>query len=162
MFTNLNNVAAGDTVMYDWYYAAGRVSELSNITSSLESATSDNLKESGNSLVLTDDYTITDFLEAPIMNFHSYCSRLIKKSGTNAPLHLGIREILPKNFTIIEDKIYEGEIFRKFFYGFRKDTLKKYGSFYMTLNDKHESVLSLIKKLSIGNMVQSLFQVMFY
>jgi len=108
----------------------------------------DQMRDEVISKISSDDYTITDFLEAPIMNFHSYCSRLIKKSGTNAPLHLGIREILPKNFTIIEDKIYEGEIFRKFFYGFRKDTLKKYGSFYMTLNDKHESVLSLIKKLS--------------
>lgn len=60
MFTNLNNVAVGKTVMFDWYYAAGAVSELSEITSSLESETSRNLQESGTSLVLSSDYTITD------------------------------------------------------------------------------------------------------
>ena len=60
MFTNLNNVAAGQTVMFDWYYAAGAVSELSDITSSLEQATSTNLQENSTSLVLADDYTITD------------------------------------------------------------------------------------------------------
>ena len=60
MFTNLNNVAAGQTVMFDWYYAAGAVSELSDITSSLEQATSTNLQENSTSLVLADNYTITD------------------------------------------------------------------------------------------------------
>ncbi|RBQ28461.1 DUF4347 domain-containing protein [Aliarcobacter vitoriensis] len=60
MFTNLNNVEAGKTVMFDWYYAAGAVSELSDITSSLESETSRNLQESSTSLVLSSDYTITD------------------------------------------------------------------------------------------------------
>lgn len=108
----------------------------------------DQMRDDVISKISSEEHSITDFLDAPIMNFHSFCSRLIKKSGTNAPLYLGIKEILLKNFTILEDKFYEGEIFRKFFYGFRKDTLKKYGSLYMTLNDNHESVLSLIRKLS--------------
>ena len=108
----------------------------------------DQMRDEVISKISSDNLTITDFLEAPVMNFHSFCSRLIKNSGTHAPLYLGIREILPKNFTILEDSIYEEEIFRKFYYGFRKDTLKKYGSFYMTLNDGHDAVLSLIKKLS--------------
>lgn len=60
MFTNLNNVEVGKTVMFDWYYAAGAVSELSDITSSLESETSKNLQESSTSLILSSDYTITD------------------------------------------------------------------------------------------------------
>ena len=45
----------------------------------------DQMRDEVISKISSDDYTITDFLEAPIMNFHSYCSRLIKKSGTNAP-----------------------------------------------------------------------------
>ncbi|WNL33773.1 DUF4347 domain-containing protein [Arcobacter cryaerophilus gv. pseudocryaerophilus] len=60
MFTNLNNVEVGKTVMFDWYYAAGAVSELSDITSSLGQATSTNLQESSTSLVLSDNFTITD------------------------------------------------------------------------------------------------------
>lgn len=108
----------------------------------------DQMRDEVISKISSENNTITDFLEAPIMNFHSFCSRLIKNYGTNAPMYLGIKEILPKNFTILEDKIYESEIFRKFFYGFRKNTLKKYSSYYMTINDGCESVLSLIKQLS--------------
>ncbi|HMS32500.1 MAG TPA: UvrD-helicase domain-containing protein [Ignavibacteria bacterium] len=108
----------------------------------------DQMRDDVISNISSEKHSITDFLEAPIMNFHSFCTRLIKKSGANAPLYLGIRETLLKNFAILEDNFYESEIFRKFFYGFRKITLKKYGSVYMTLNDNHESVLSLIRKLS--------------
>lgn len=99
------------------------------------------------SKISSDSHTVTEFLDAPILNFHAFCLRLIKSSGTNAPMYLGIREMLPGNFTIIEDQFYEGEIFRKFFYGFRKNTMKRYRPVYLTLNDDHESVLSLIRKL---------------
>lgn len=89
MFTNLNNVATGQTVMFDWYYAAGAVSELSDITSSLEQATSTNLQENSSSLVLADDYTITDLDSTDSVNV------TVSSVQINTPTGL----TLPANYT---------------------------------------------------------------
>lgn len=108
MFTNLNNVAAGDTVMYDWYYAAGRVSELSNITSSLESATSDNLKESGNSLVLTDDYTITDLDLTDVVNVAVSSVVVTPPNGLTIPANY-TNEIIKGMLNINSNPVIDGD-----------------------------------------------------
>ena len=44
----------------------------------------DQMRDEVISKISSENNTITDFLEAPIMNFHSFCSRLIKNYGTNA------------------------------------------------------------------------------
>ncbi len=85
MFTNLNNINASQTVMFDWYYAAGAVSELSNITSSLEHAASTNLQEHSSSLVLTDDYTITDIDLTDEVNVAVSSVQVTLPSGVSLP-----------------------------------------------------------------------------
>ncbi len=95
MFTNLNNVNASQTVMFDWYYAAGAVSELSNITSSLEHAASTNLQENSSSLVLTDDYTITDIDLTDEVNVAVSSVQVTLPSGLTLPS--GYTEEIIKN-----------------------------------------------------------------
>ena len=85
MFTNLNNINASQTVMFDWYYAAGAVSELSNITSSLEHAASTNLQEHSSSLVLSDDYTITDLDVTDEVNVAVSSVQVTLPSGLTLP-----------------------------------------------------------------------------
>lgn len=97
------------------------------------------------------DIFITDLLEAPIMNFHSFCMRFLKKNGLNAPGLLGIDEILAGNFDVAEDDNYENELFRKFYLRFRKKTFRKFENIYKSLGNDQDAVLSIIKKLcSIG------------
>ncbi|MBS1518783.1 MAG: UvrD-helicase domain-containing protein [Bacteroidetes bacterium] len=97
------------------------------------------------------DVNITDLLEAPVLNFHAYCMRFLKKHGLNAPRILGINEMLTGNFNVAEESVYENEIFRKFYLAFRKNTFGKYGNIYKSLDDDYSPVLSIIKKLcSLG------------
>jgi len=97
------------------------------------------------------EVSITDLLEAPVLNFHSYCLRFLKKYGLKAPSILGISEMLTGNFNVAEENIYESELFRKFYLKFRKSNFRKYESIYKSLSYDYETVLSSIKKLcSIG------------
>jgi superfamily I DNA/RNA helicase len=90
---------------------------------------------------------ISDLLEAPIMTFHSFCTRILKKSGTNSPSYLGLDEYLSGNFNVLEEKSFEEEIFRKYFLNFSKLNREKYESILDSLEGKHDSVLNIIKKL---------------
>ena len=92
--------------------------------------------------------SITDFLDAPIINFHSLCARLLKNYGTDSPKYLGLNEILAGSFNIIENHAYETEIFRKFFLKFKEETINEYENIYLSINDNHSVVLNIIKKLS--------------
>ena len=97
------------------------------------------------------DVNITDLLEAPVLNFHAFCLRFLKKHGLNSPKLLGINEMLTGNFNVTENEVYENEVFRKFYLRFRKDNFKKYAGIYKSLGDDFGSVHSIIKKLcSIG------------
>jgi ATP-dependent helicase/nuclease subunit A len=93
------------------------------------------------------EISITDFLEAPILNFHSFCTRLLKNFGTDSPSHLQIDESLSKNFSIIEDRFYESELFANFFSRFKKENSEKYKNIFLSLNDDSKTVLVIIKKL---------------
>lgn len=95
-----------------------------------------------------DKISITDLLEAPIMNFHSLCSRILKADGSIVPEYLGINETLSANFNIIEDTSFEPELFRKFYHIFEKEHLKKYEKIFQSLDDDTNCVLYVIKKLS--------------
>ncbi|MDQ3020897.1 MAG: ATP-dependent helicase [Bacteroidota bacterium] len=90
---------------------------------------------------------VTDFLEAPILNFHALCTKILKKSGADSPKHLGISEMLAGNFNILESRYYEGEFFGKFFTGFKKKTLQTYKHIYSALNEDPKKVLNAIKQL---------------
>lgn len=93
------------------------------------------------------DLPVTDFIEAPILNFHSLCAKILKNFGSDSPGFLGINEIIPYNFSIVESKYYETELFRKFFSVFKKEKEKKYSKILLSIEDKHSVVLSAIKKL---------------
>lgn len=105
--------------------------------------------------VVTADYkkeiNVTELLEAPVLNFHAYCLRFLKKYGLKAPSIIGLDDILTGNFNIAEESEYESELFRKFYQKFRKNTFRKYENIYKSLKNDFSSVLNAIKKLcSIG------------
>ncbi len=91
---------------------------------------------------------ITEILEAPILNFHALCVRILKNSGSKSAKRLGINEEVTSNFTIIENDGFEKEVFRKFFLMFRNKTYNKYEDIYLGLNNKTDSVLNIIKFLA--------------
>ena len=94
---------------------------------------------------------ISRLLEAPIMTFHAFCSRLLKKSGMNSPSYLGLDEFISGNFSLAEDSSFEEEMFRKFFMTFSGINNEKYESIQYALEGKVNDVLSVIKKLcSVG------------
>lgn len=104
MFTNLNNVEVGKTVMFDWYYAAGAVSELSDITSSLESETSKNLQESSTSLILSSDYTITDLDITDEVNVDVTSVLVTPPNGLTIPVNY-TNDILKNMLSIISNPV---------------------------------------------------------
>ncbi|MDQ3193663.1 MAG: UvrD-helicase domain-containing protein, partial [Bacteroidota bacterium] len=97
---------------------------------------------------LSRSVSISKLLEAPIMTFHSFCSRILKKSGTTSPYYLGLNEYHSKNFNIIEDSSFEEEIFRKYFLNFSASNKSKYQDILYALEGEHSIVLKVIKKLS--------------
>lgn len=99
---------------------------------------------------LSSVISVTKMLEAPIMTFHSFCSRILKKSGSDAPSYLGISEYLSPNFNLIENPSVESEVFRKFYLNFSNANREKFGELFYILDD-HELILIVIKKLcSLG------------
>lgn len=78
-----------------------------------------------------------------ISTFHSFCNKILKQYGTFAPKYLGFDEVL-QNYGILENNIYERNIFKSFFNKF-KDENPKYKDFYRIV--KYEEVLSLINRL---------------
>jgi len=100
---------------------------------------------------VSGDVMITDLLDAPIMTFHSFCSRLLKKYGTDAPKHLGLNEFLSNSFNVIEDSFFEIEFFKRFYTDFSKSVKSKYECVLNSLGNDSEVVLKTIKKLcSLG------------
>ncbi|MBK8550188.1 MAG: UvrD-helicase domain-containing protein [Ignavibacteria bacterium] len=107
----------------------------------------DQLKESA-MVNISEKVNITEILEAPILNFHALCARILKNSGSKSAKYLGIDEEVTSNFTIIENFGFENEVFRKFFLMFKNKTYDKYEEIYLGLNNKHEAVLRIIKFLA--------------
>lgn len=99
---------------------------------------------------LSHKVSISKLLEAPVMTFHAFCSRILKKAGTVSPTYLGLDEYLPKNFNVLEDS-FEKEIFRKFFLNFSKLNREKYSQILYALENEDATILKIIKKLcSVG------------
>lgn len=99
---------------------------------------------------LSSRVSVTKLLEAPIMTFHSFCSRILKKSGSDAPAYIGIEEYLSSGFNLIENPSAESEIFRKFYLNFSNANSGKFGDLFYIFEDQ-EQILNIIKKLcSLG------------
>ncbi|HMS65032.1 MAG TPA: UvrD-helicase domain-containing protein [Ignavibacteria bacterium] len=100
---------------------------------------------------LKDRIGISKLLEAPIMTFHSFCSKLLKTYGTSSPSYLGLDEYLPGNFNVLEEDSFEKELFRKYFLEFSKLNASKYREILYAFEGQEENILKIIKKLcSIG------------
>lgn len=99
---------------------------------------------------LSSEISVTKLLEAPIMTFHAFCSRILKKSGSDAPSYLGISEYISPDFNLIENPSVESEVFRKFYLNFSNANREKFGDLFYILDD-HDLILTIIKKLcSLG------------
>ena len=100
---------------------------------------------------LSDKISINKLLEAPIMTFHSFCALVIRKYGTTSPSYLGLKNILPSDNDILEDKEFESEMFRKFFLTFSDKHRNEYGDLLFLLEKESDNILKIIKKLcSLG------------
>jgi ATP-dependent helicase/nuclease subunit A len=89
-----------------------------------------------------------DFIDAPIMTFHSFCNKILKMHGRNAASFLGIRESISANFRLIEENHYEEKIFAKFFNQFVKRAGKNYDDIIKSLTGNPLVIFTAIKKLS--------------
>jgi superfamily I DNA/RNA helicase len=88
------------------------------------------------------------FIDAPIMTFHSFCNKILKLHGRNAPSFLGIRENISANFRLIEEQYYEEKLFVKFFNQFIKRTGKTYEEIIKSVTGNPLVIFKAIKKLS--------------
>jgi len=88
-------------------------------------------------------YNTSELMDAPISTFHSFCNRLLKQHGFDAPEHLGIQENL-HNYGVIDNNIHEQRVFRTFFSDFREKK-SQYGDLYKVVEGN--AVLLLIKRL---------------
>ena len=100
---------------------------------------------------VSGNINITELLNAPIMTFHSYCSRLVKNYGMDSPSYLGMNEYISNNFQVIEDRFFELEVFKRFYTNFSRSVKSKYEIVINSLSNSHEDILKTIKKLcSLG------------
>lgn len=105
------------------------------------------MKEDVISKVNSEDVTVTELLEAPVMTFHALCTRILKKGGSNAPTYIGIPESLSPNFGVLENGTFEIELFRRYFTLFRLKNSRRYENILLSLDNDYLSLLGIIKKL---------------
>lgn len=89
-----------------------------------------------------------NFIDAPIMTFHSFCNKILKMHGRNAASFLGIRENISANFRLIEEKHYEEKIFAKFYNQFVRRAGKSYNEIIKSVGGNPLVIFKAIKKLS--------------
>lgn len=89
-----------------------------------------------------------DFIDAPIMTFHSFCSKVLKMYGRNAASFLGVRENISANFRLIEENYYEEKLFIKFYNQFVKRAGKNFDEIIKSLTGNPLVIFKAIKKLS--------------
>ena len=105
------------------------------------------MKEEVISKVNSEDVTITQLLEAPVMTFHALCTRLLKKAGGDAPGYMGIRDSLSTNFSVLDGGVFERELFRNFISIFTAKNSAKYDGILKSLSKDADSLLKIIKRL---------------
>ena len=89
-----------------------------------------------------------EFIDAPIMTFHSFCNQVLKRYGRNAPSFLGMRENISANFRLIEENYYEEKLFVKFYNQFVKRAGKNYDDIIKSVMGNPLVIFRAIKKLS--------------
>lgn len=91
---------------------------------------------------------LQNFIDAPIMTFHSFCNKVLKMHGRNAPLLLGMRENIPANFRLIEEQYYEEKLFGRFYNQFAKRSGKNFDEIIKSVGGNPLVIFKAIKKLS--------------
>lgn len=86
-----------------------------------------------------------DVLEAPILNFDSFCFKIISKYGLNAPKILGIEDNL-SGFKLITQSVIQRRVFNKFFNQF----LEKYEDTYK------EILVKITNETEINSLIEQL------
>lgn len=105
------------------------------------------MKEEVISKVTSEEVTITQLLEAPVMTFHALCTRLLKKAGGDAPAYMGIRDSLSTNFSVLDGGVFERELFKNFFSIFTAKNSGKHDAILKSLGKDADSLLKIIKRL---------------
>ena len=94
---------------------------------------------------------LTDLINSPVLTFHAFCSKLLKKDGLNSPSYLGIQENISGNFNILEDKNIESHLFNEFYKTFKRVNNKTYSEVFEITDHDLGNLLWIVKKLcSVG------------
>ncbi len=102
----------------------------------------ENMKER---IINTSDHEKSELRDAPICTFHSYCNRLLRRYGHEAPEMIGINDRLTHSTRVIENEILERREFERFISDFM-DRHPEYRDLYRVVYSKTE-LLDLIKSL---------------
>lgn len=92
--------------------------------------------------------SLPDIINSPVMTFHSFCSKLLKKEGLSAPKLIGIEESIAVKFNILEDSNVESRIFNEFYSRFKRVNSVKYTEQFEITDKYKQDLLKIIKRLS--------------
>lgn len=87
----------------------------------------------------------TQIIEAPILNFDSFCFKIVSKYGLNAPKILGINDNL-SSYKLVTQVVIQRKIFNKFFNQFLEKNEEKYKKTLVTIFN-HQDVFYLIEQM---------------
>ena len=71
-------------------------------------------REMKDRIVSHSSYTTRELADAPIQTFHSLCSDILDRYGSNAPQYLGIDDTLSRSSDVIEESAIESSLFAEF------------------------------------------------
>lgn len=86
-----------------------------------------------------------EIIEAPILNFDSFCFKIVSKYGLHAPNFLGISDNL-SGFKLISEKAIQKKIFNRFFNTFLERYQKTYEKVLVEVTSQYD-IYSLIEQL---------------
>ncbi len=94
---------------------------------------------------------LSELVNAPIKTFHSFCFELIRQYAFDVPDHIGIKEVITDNCSVIESETVESEIFIEF----RKQFLKRHAKYkdFFKVKNSDKDLFALIKKLSCKGII---------
>ena len=97
----------------------------------------------------SDTKQAVDIVEAPILNFDSFCFKIVSKYGLNAPKILGIDDNL-SGFKLVTQSVIQKRIFNKFFNQFLEKNEDKYRESLIKISNYGDIKVLIEKLLSKG------------
>lgn len=92
-----------------------------------------------------DTNKIVEIIDAPIINFDSFCFKIVQNYGLNSPQILGINQSL-NGFKLLSEQALQNRLFTKFYNQFLKNNKGKYEEILVTIKNPQD-ILSLIENL---------------